>query len=565
MLNDLKSVFVSKNDTIFETMKAIDAVGSRFALVVDSDERLEGIVTDGDIRRGFIDGLDRHDKVGKIMNQYPMVAKEGLNNDDMLALVTEKYKQIPVTDEYGKIKGIITYSDKSVLLDVKSKAVCVLGMGFVGLTFSLILTELGFQVFGFDIDKQKIQKIANKECPFHEDGLDSYLNRYVGHNFFPVDKIPEGKADIYIITVGTPIDVNSKIPKISYVEQAAKSIAKVLKSGDLVILRSTVPVGTTRNVVLSIFSEESGLEAGKDYSLAFAPERTIAGQAMPELTQLPQVIGGFDQKSTFLTDRLFREVTSTIIDTGSLEGAEMVKILNNTFRDVKFAYANEMALICKDLGLDAVELIQAANQEYTRDQIPLPSPGVGGACLTKDPYILMYSCKDIAHKPEIVSISRKVNELMPIEIAKEISEYAELTGKSKNNFKIFIIGFAFKGCPETSDTRGSTTLDLLDQLIEKGFPLSAAFGYDLVVEDKIINSFQVTPVSLKDGFRDADVVVIMNNHSSYSKMNVFEFLESAKPDCMFIDGWHIFRPEEIESINKVKYSGVGCKGLIQNN
>jgi UDP-N-acetyl-D-mannosaminuronic acid dehydrogenase len=565
MLNDLKSVFVSKQNTIFDVMKAIDKTGSRFALVVGPDEKLEGIVTDGDIRRGFIDGFNGQDTVEQIMNKSPIVAKEGLSNDDMLALVTEKYKQIPVTSENGKIRGIITYNDKSVLVDVKSKSICVLGMGFVGLTFSLILAELGFKVYGFDIDEEKINTIAKKECPFHEDGLDSYLNRYVGRNFFPVDTIPEGDADIYIITVGTPINLEDKKPRISYVEKAAKSIAKVLKYGDLVILRSTVPVGTTRNVVLPIFDTHSGLKAGRDYYLAFAPERTIAGQAMPELKKLPQVIGGFDKKSALLTDRLFREITSTIIDTGTLEGAEMVKIMNNTFRDVKFAYANEMALICKDMGLDAVKLIQAANQEYIRDQIPLPSPGVGGACLTKDPYILMYSCEQIFHKPEIVSVSRKVNELIPLEIANEIDEYITAKGKFKDRIKIFIIGFAFKGSPETSDTRGSTTLDLLAGLRNKGFMDDTFFGYDPIVMKEEIQSFYVTPVGLKEGFKDADIVIVMNNHTSYSRINIYELLDSAEQNCLFVDGWHIFKSEEIESINNITYLGVGCKGLTKIN
>ncbi len=561
MLHNIRSILVSRSESIFNVMMAINKSGSKFALVVDRQHRLLGIVTDGDIRRGFLKGCDAKDPIEKIMNASPMVAKEGLDRDAMLELLSEKFAQIPVVDNKGRVKGVITYNDKTMLLDVKSKKVCVVGLGFVGLTFSLVLSDVGFKVCGYDINRKQVDTINRKRCPFHEEEMVSYLQRYVGNNFTATSDFDECEGDIYIITVGTPVDKKTKIPNIKYVEEAARAIGAKLKKDDLVILRSTVPVGTTRKVVMPILNKLSGLAAGIDYYLAFAPERTIAGKAIQELRKLPQVIGGYEEKSKMLTDRLFREVTSTIIDVGSLEAAEMVKILNNTFRDVKFAYANEMALVCKQLGLDMVKLVQAANQEYVRDEIPMPSPGVGGVCLKKDPYILMDSCKNLKHKPNIVKFSRQVNEFMPYQMAEEIGAYLGKL-KKRESAKIFVMGFAFKGDPETSDTRDSTTLDLIACLRDKGYKNSGLFGYDPLVSKEEIRAFGVRPVSIKAGFKNADVVVIMNNHKSYKKIDIFRLLNTSRSDCLFVDGWYAFEPRHIESINNVKYLGVGCGSLI---
>lgn len=558
MLHDLNSIQISKDKTIMEAMRAINDSASRFALVVDNEKRLIGIVTDGDIRRGFLDKHDPNEPVVNIMNDKPIVAREGLTHEAMLELINDKFAQIPVLDDQGRVKGVLTFKDKNVLLDAKSRRVCILGLGFVGLTISVVLAELGFTVYGYDINTELIENLKAGKVPFHEDGLEGYLNRYVGTNLLPVTSLEGCDIDTFVITVGTPVDPLTKLPNMNYIEQAVRSIGAYLKPDDLVILRSTVPVGTTRGVVVPILDEMSGLEVGADYYLAYVPERTIAGRAIPELKELPQIIGGFDKKSTMVADRFFREVTPTIVDVGSLEGAEMVKILNNTFRDVKFGYANEMAMICKELGLDMVKLAQAANLGYSRDEIPLPSPGVGGACLTKDPYILMYSCKDLKHKPGIVKEARRVNESVPRKIAEEIRVDFKSVNKDEKKVKIFIAGFAFKGEPETSDLRGSTTLDLLRYLREEGFEDTSFYGHDPVIADSELAALGVTPVSVHEGFKQADAVILMNNHKSYEKMDIFELLSLSRKDCVFVDGWHVFDHYEVRTVNSVRYRGVGC-------
>jgi len=550
---------VHEDQSILEVIKAVNETASKFALIVDGQERLIGIATDGDIRRGFLEGHNSNEPIRNIMNASPVVVKENLTRQAMLDLVNEKYNQIPVLDDQGRIKGLITFKDKSIVLDTKLRKICILGLGYVGLTLSLVLAEVGFKVYGYDVNDEIIKNVTKGISPFHEDGLEAYLHRHVGKNLVPEVNLSEVDADVYIITVGTPIDGKTKKPRIDYIEKAATDIAAHLKRDDLVVLRSTVPVGVTRNVVMPILSEISGLEVGLEYFLAYAPERTVEGRAIPEIRELPQVVGGYNEKSTMLVERLFREVTSTIIDVGSLESAEMVKILNNTFRDVKFGYANEMALICKELGLDMVKIVNAANLGYTRDRIPVPSPGVGGACLTKDPYLLIESCKGRKFQPEIVRKARMINEFIPRKITEEILEQIDDLEKSREKIKIFIIGFAFKGEPETSDMRGSTTIDLLNNFKENGVKEECFFGYDPLVTKRELSELGVTHVTIPEGFKDADVVVIMNNHKSYKKMDIFSLLSSSKEDCIFYDGWYTFDPKGISRINGIRYMGVGCR------
>ncbi len=444
--------------------------------------------------------------------------------------------------------------------------ICVLGLGHVGLTLSLVMAEKGFKVFGFDTNKKVIEDTKACHCDFYEKDISAYLNRYSNKQLFATSDLSEVEASVYIITVGTPINLETNIPRINYIEQASRSIGSKIKKGDTVILRSTVPVGTTRNVVAPILSEVSGLTCGEEYSLAYAPERTIEGEALAEIKELPQVIGGFDQKSREIAEKIFKKITGGLInDVGQLENAEMVKIMNNTFRDVKFAYSNELALICKDLGLDMVKLVKAANLGYTRDKIPVPSPGVGGACLSKDSYILAYSTKDSGHQASLVLQAREVNESVPTDISNTIKQDLASAGKDISKAKIFIVGFAFKGSPETSDIRQSTTLDLLDNLIELGASHSNISGFDPVVSRDAIEDLSIGYLSYEEGFDQADAVLFMNNHKSYSGLDIFHLLSLAKDDCIIFDGWHMFEPKDITSLKSIKYLGVGCSYQPDNN
>jgi UDP-N-acetyl-D-mannosaminuronic acid dehydrogenase len=558
MLHKNQLVILSSKSKIIDVMEEMNNIGSQIALLLRDDESLHGIVTEGDIRRSLIKGFEKTDFVAEIMNTSPKTVNIGMPINDVVKLISDKYKSIPVLSDDMRVIGLYNSDDFSVLIDAKSRSVCVLGMGYVGLTLSLVMADVGFKVFGYDINKELIEKLLNGKLSFFEDGIDNYLNKYINNGLTPTSNLNSVEADTYIVTVGTPIDDATRIPNINYIKEAIKSIAPFIKKNDLIILRSTVPVGTTRKIVLPILRESVNLEPGIDYFLAFAPERTVEGDALNECRELPQIVGGYDAKSSLLTQQLFKEITHTIIEVDNLESAEMVKIMNNTFRDVKFAYSNEMALICRDLGLDMVNLVNAANMGYTRDKIPTPSPGVGGPCLTKDSYILINSTEHIKSHPRIVEASRKVNESIPLVLVDEIIQKIDILKKNISNSKFFIIGFAFKGNPETSDMRGSTTLDLISEIRMKKANNKYIFGYDFVVDSSAIEALDINYSSIQSGFNNADVVIIMNNHQSTKKIDIFSLLKTSKEDLIFVDGWHTFNPNDITNGNKINYIGVGC-------
>jgi len=389
---------------------------------------------------------------------------------------------------------------------------------------------------------------------FHEVGLQMYLDRNLGKRFGISDHLSPQAGDVYIICVGTPVDHSTRSATLKYVESASRNVGTVLKSGDLVVMRSTVPVGTTRQVVLPLLEAESGLVAGTDFGLVFAPERTVAGQALRELKELPQIVGGLDQRSFDIASRLFSKMTGTVVDVGSLEAAEMAKLIDNSYRDVMFAYANQIALLCERVGLDMVELIHAVNLGYERNHLPVPSPGVGGSCLAKDPYILLNVGESYGYVPQLVKTARETNESMPVRVTQKTVRLLQQAGKDPENCTVFVLGFAFKGKPETSDMRESPTITLVQELKRCGFNI---LGFDPVVPKVDVEALGVTFIGIDEGFSKADAAIIMTNHSQFEPLDIFKLLPKMRLPAVFIDGWHLFDPKDVCSIPGIFYGGVG--------
>ncbi|MFH1850452.1 MAG: nucleotide sugar dehydrogenase [archaeon] len=421
--------------------------------------------------------------------------------------------------------------------------ICIVGMGYVGLTLSVVLAEKGYKVHGMEINKDVAAQLNRGKPHFHENRLDVLLKKHLNNNLTISDDAPDD-YEVFIICVGTPLDKGTKKPILDYIMRSAEATAKHLSDGSLVILRSTVPVGITRNVVKPILET-----AGKKFYLAFCPERTAEGNALRELRELPQVIGGLDQDSVDLAVDLFRKVTPTTIEVSSLEAAEMVKLLNNTYRDLTFAYANEVARICEHAGLSALETIRAANLGYFRSDIPMPG-FVGGACLEKDPYILAEYSGKRGYDPKLVRQAREINEALPGHIADTVSRM--LSENNVTRAKVFISGFAFKGRPETDDLRGSLTIPLANELQRN----HSVFAHDFVVKPEMLELAGYKACSIDDGFRDADCVIIANNHNSYQKLNFGKLLPTMKRPALLYDVWRIFEKDEIAQ-DGVIYGGVG--------
>ena len=420
--------------------------------------------------------------------------------------------------------------------------ICVIGLGFVGLPLAATFADLGFTVTGVDKAPHILESLKNGKAHFAEEGLQELLDKTLGKNLTVADRFETGAHDVYIIAVGTPVNEETKKPIMEYVEQASAEIGKALKKGDLVVMRSTVPVGTTRDVVIPHCEKESGLKAGEDFDVVFAPERLVAGKAIAELKELPQIIGGLTgTRDVERSETLFKKMTPKIVITENIEAAEMGKLIDNTYRDFHFAYANQMALLCEKLGIDAPRLIKDVNRDYKRNRIPTPSPGVGGICLMKDPYLMM-SIGDVP----LTETARGLNEDMPKHVAARVLK--------TNPSTVFILGFAFKGKPETSDTRVAPTTDVVQELQKSG---CRVLGYDPVVPHEKLQELSVTPATIEEGFAEANAVIIMTNHTAFESMDISSLANSMKKPAVLYDGWHLFDPETLRDVSGVTYIGTG--------
>jgi UDP-N-acetyl-D-mannosaminuronic acid dehydrogenase len=296
------------------------------------------------------------------------------------------------------------------------------------------------------------------------------------------------------------------------------------------------------------------LVGGEDFQVVFAPERTIEGNALQELRTLPQVIGGLTEYCVEEASRFWSTLTPSLVRVQSLEAAELVKLANNTFRDLSFAFANEMAWLCEQYNIDAFGLIQAANEGYPRNPIPRPSPGVGGYCLTKDPYIYTSPLKG-NYQPLLGEVSRRVNGLAPQRVIGYIERFIETQGLDWSQLTILIAGFAFKGIPDTSDLRGSVTLDILALLPDN---LREVRAFDAAVPLAKLAALAVTPVTtLEIGLAGADVVLFLNNHPQHTRFNLYSGLSQMRKPALLFDGWHQLNELEVLQIPGMTYATLG--------
>lgn len=540
-----------------------------FALVVDDSGKLIGTITDGDIRRALLKSGGSVDVVAQdIMSGNPIAFLQGTPFREILATLPAELEKrnrrarrflgkIVLVDAENHPTGVLEYHQLWEQRVATHRHVVIVGLGYVGLTLALVLAERGFHVTGVDVNSTVINLLSEGKSHVHEIGLNELLREQLNRNFFVSQEIP-ADGDVFVIAVGTPVPKPAGSilpePRMNYLHDAAEVVGRCLSPGALVVLRSTVPPGSTRDFVLPVLEAASGFKAGTDFHLAFAPERTVEGNAIQELYMLPQVIGGINEDSVEATVALFRDVTPNIIRVESLEAAEMVKLINNCYRDLVFSFANEMAQLGSVFNLDITDVIRAANQGYPRNPVPLPSPGVGGPCLTKDPYILASVAEKYGLARTLSQHGRDVNESMHQFVVDAVIEQLRKLGKEPAECSVLVCGLAFKGEPETTDLRGSTSLEIAHLLKAQ---VGTLYGHDPIVPPNMLRAEGLEPLDLPDGFANQDAVLILNDHRFYSRLDAFDMMRRLNAPGIVYDAWHMLRADEVLNNRPVVYMGLG--------
>ena len=551
-LQNPNQLLIKKNFDLKETLKIIDKGEEQICFLTNLKNQLIATVTDGDIRRAIINGKPLNSKIGEMKLRKPIFIRYEELNKDISKLLNSRIKVLPCIDRSNKLLGYVRYRDIVKEDSIRSREICIIGCGYVGLTLALVMARSGFNIKGYDINEGLINKLKKYKLPFFEKGINSLLNQQLNKNFKVTNVISEiEKSDTFIISVGTPINKSNK-PNYSFLKKSIKTLSKILKKGDLVILRSTVPVGTSRNILINLLEKKNRMKAGRDFYVSFCPERTVEGNAIVELTKNPQIIGGYCEKSAEISMKIFNQITHTVINAQTLEAAELSKLIDNSYRDTIFAYSNQMSLLASKYNINYSKLVDKINLGYSRNFVPKPSPGVGGPCLTKDPHILSNSLTEQKINYSLVKSARLINEKMPQKICDTIYENLKNLEKNKKPVKIFITGLAFKGNPETSDLRNSTSIEILNIL--KKNKKNKIYVHDFVL-DKINdkpNNFNF--INLEQGFKSSDVILILNNHKNYELLS-FKLLNKIKKNTIVFDAWQMLY-EKLINDEKIIYKYV---------
>ncbi|MEU6715925.1 nucleotide sugar dehydrogenase [Nonomuraea sp. NPDC046802] len=422
------------------------------------------------------------------------------------------------------------------------KTVGVIGMGYVGLTLTAALARKGYTVYGVDSSPHVVEALSNGRIHVYEPGVEEAFAEHLGSTIFISDTLPEQPLDAAILSVSTPVDLSTGTPDLRNLAAAAEAVAA--RPQTLVVVRSTVPIGTSRKVVLPALTARWG----EGVRLVMAPERTIQGQALRELVELPQVIGGLDHESLEAGAEVFAGLANQIVPVSSLETAEMVKLSNNCHTDLIYAFGNELALIAEQHGLDPLEVIRATNVDYPRPDLAKPGY-VGGGCLSKDPYLMIASTE---RQPFLVGQARKLNEQLPAHVAERVIELIRATIGRTEGARLSVLGWAYKGWPATDDMRGTPIADMMPLFRAAGLEV---FGHDPMVTDEVIRQYGGEPVSLDKAFADADAMLVINDHPDYRGLEVEARLASSGLKVLF-DSWRIL-DEAAVTRNGVRYAGIG--------
>jgi UDP-N-acetyl-D-glucosamine dehydrogenase len=412
---------------------------------------------------------------------------------------------------------ILRPATKSFLLnkiETRTAHVCILGLGYVGLPLAVQFARSGFPVTGFEVDEVKIAKL-NSGISYIQDVPSADLSDLIETEAFrsTTDFTRLRDADVVIVCVPTPLDKMKK-PDISYILSAAESICNSLHPGQLIVLESTTYPGTTDEILLKLF-QEAGYELDRDFFLAFSPERVDPGNPTFRTENIPKLVGGVSPDSTEVAAALYRTVVSSVHPVSSARAAEAAKLLENTFRSVNIALVNEMAQLCRILGIDIWEVVEAAGTKPFGFMKFFPGPGIGGHCIPLDPHYLTWKARAHGFEPRFIELAEEVNTHMPDYVIELVNEALNSQHKCINSADILVLGVAYK--PDIDDYRESPALRVMQKLHKRGAKLRYSDPHISTLpffagnESYILQSQELSPESISR----ADCVLIITDHRAF--------------------------------------------------
>jgi UDP-N-acetyl-D-mannosaminuronic acid dehydrogenase len=409
-------------------------------------------------------------------------------------------------------------------------SIVIIGLGYVGLTLAAFLADRGFQVHGTEIRSFILKDLEQQKAFFSESNLDNVLGSVIDKGLFTFSEmIPITRVNrIFIITVGTPLYPDGRV-NLDFITNVSREVERNAIDGDLVILRSTVKLGTTNTIVRPILESN-----GKKINLAFCPERTLEGAALSELESLPQIIGADTENERVLASRLFSKVTSKVVLVSNIETAELVKLTDNVQRDIHFAISNEVARAANQFSIKASEVISAGKFGYPRTNLSSPGP-VGGPCLEKDSFLLAES---LGWKNSLAQSARETNLSIVHESANYINWLSNRLGIKHP--KVSILGIAFKGIPETNDLRGSVSIQIYNQL-QKEMPNLEIYGFDPMVSTQEAATYGIKMhQDIESAFEGTNIVLMANNNKIFASLDLNSLCMRLSKPALIYDYWGRF-------------------------
>lgn len=403
-------------------------------------------------------------------------------------------------------------------LTTRKARVAVVGMGYVGLPLAVVFAEAGFDVTGIDPITSKMDALNRGES-YILDVSSEQVRALVdqGRLRGTTDYAVLNDVDAVSICVPTPLRKTGD-PDLSYIVSAAESLAPYLHPGMVIVLESSTYPGTTRELVLPILTEKSGLEVGKDFFLAFSPERVDPGRKDWTTYNTPKVIGGITAACCEVSTAWYQQAIQTVVPVSSTEVAEMTKLLENTFRMINIGLVNELAIMCDRLKIDVWEVIEAAATKPFGFMKFTPGPGLGGHCIPIDPLYLSWKLRSVKYTARFIDLASEINTNMPRFVVSKVQDALNQHGKPVKGSKILVLGAAYKA--DIDDLRESPALDVIHLLREKGAVVSYHDPYIPVIHHEEINMESVP--DLMAAVREADCVVIVTNHSRYDYPAILE-------------------------------------------